>query len=182
MCSQCIPRSQDLFTYSNLFHARSHDTQFTRYSLWDLQSGLNISVFDCIWSSVHCQSLRFLEMMDNSICDTLELHIRHNVMTWKGSHLFSILHLLLHQSTVVYIRLNAPYGLYLHAYTCWRTCKVSRNYIIQLQSIKIIHTNLETDLSLISQNEVHDDWCSNILMHMCKFMCIKQKHRGHDEG
>lgn len=140
------PWSQDLFTYSNLFHARSHDTQFTRYSIL----GLNISVFDCIWSSVHCQSMCFLEMMDNSICDTLELHIGHNAMTWKGSHLFSILHLLLHQSTVVYIRLNAPYGLCLHAYTCWRTCKLSRNDIIQLQSIKSIHTNLETDLSLIS--------------------------------
>lgn len=81
MYSQCIPRSQDLFTYSNLFHVRSHDTQFTRYSLCDLQSGLNISVFDCIWSSVHCQSICFQEMMDNSICDTLELHIEHNAMT-----------------------------------------------------------------------------------------------------
>lgn len=36
--------------------------------------------------------------------------------TWKGHHLFSILHLLLHHSTVVYIGLNAPYGLYLHAF------------------------------------------------------------------
>lgn len=43
-----------------------------------------------------------------------------------------------------------------------------------MQSIKIAHTNLETDLSLISQNDLHDDWCSNILMHMCEFMCIKQ--------
>lgn len=32
--------------------------------------------------------------------------------------------------------------------------------------------HLETDLSLISQNELHDDWCPNVLMHMCEFMCI----------
>ncbi len=58
--------------------------------------------------------------------------------TWKGHHLFSILHLLLHHSTVVYIGLNAPYGLYLHAFMCWRICKLSQNYIIPLQSVKLI--------------------------------------------
>lgn len=67
----------------------------------------------------------------------------HNLTTWKGHHLFSILHLLLHHSTVVYIGLNAPYGLYLHTFTCLRLCKWTLNYIIRLQSIKIIHTNLK---------------------------------------
>ncbi len=90
--------------------------------------------------------------------------------TWKGHHLFSILHLLLHHSTVVYTGLNAPYGLYLHAFTCWRICKLSQNYIIPLQSVKIIQTNLKK-----TTTDIFAEWASWWLMlqrsHACASSC-----------
>lgn len=101
-----------------------------------------ISVWLYLVNSMLPKLVCFLDMMDNSICDALELHIRHDLTTWKGHHLFSIPRLLLHHSTVVYKGLNAPYGPYLHEFTCWRICKSSQNYIIRLQSVKFIQPNL----------------------------------------